>query len=116
MAQILGSRSEDHWNNKSDLLVALGTTTAKFAVAGVVAAMIAGSFFVGAGVGAVVLVTILGAVGIGILLDIADNHWHITDSLKKGWNEHVEPNIEEAEDSFVDIFMDFADTVSRGGI
>ena len=110
--------SEDHWNNKSDLLVGLGTTTAKFAVAGVVAAVaggIAATVFL-AGAGVVILTVVVGGVVIGALLDWADNSLGITDSLKKGWNEHVEPNIEEAEDSFVDMFMDFADTISRGGI
>lgn len=99
--------SEDHWNNKSDLLVGLGTTTAKFAVAGVAAATIVGGVVAAAassgvliGAGVVVGTVILGALGIGILLDIADEHWGITDSLKKGWNEHVEKPIEQAIDKY----------------
>ena len=92
------------------MLVGLGTTTAKFAVAGVVAALIAGSFVAGGalavatgitlGAGAVVLVTILGAVGIGIALDWADEHWGISDSVKKAWDENIEKPIEQAIDKY----------------
>ena len=117
--------SEKPWqDNFSDLFIGLGTTTVKFAAAGVVATVIggliagsaiaAGTIFATAG--AVTLVAIVGTIGIGILLDMADEHWGITQSLKDGWNKHVEPKLEEAEKSLIDVFTDFADGVSRGGI
>ncbi len=90
--------SEDHWNNKFDLLVGLGTTTAKFAVAGVVAA-VAGTFLFSTA-GAVILTAVIGGVIIGALLDWADNSLGITDSLKKGWNEHIEKPVEQAIDKY----------------
>ncbi len=106
--------SEDHWNNKSDLFISLGTTTVKFAVAGVVAAVAGGIIFSTAG--AIILTAIIGGVIIGVVLDWADNNWGITDSFKKGWNENIEPKLEKAEEGLIDIFEDFTDTVSRGGI
>jgi len=36
----------------------------------------------------------------GIILWIVDNAWGITDSLKKGWNEHIEKPIEQAIDKY----------------
>ena len=68
------------------------------------------------GAGGIILVAVLGTVGIGILLDLADEHWGITQSLKDGWNKHVEPTLEEWADDIGDAFTHFADGVSRGGI
>ena len=86
----------------------------KFAVAGVVAAVAGGIIFSTAG--AIILTAIIGGVFIGVVLDWADNNWGITDSFKKGWNENIEPKLEKAEEGLIDIFEDFTDTVSRGGI
>ena len=50
--------------------------------------------------GAVILTAVIGSVIIGALLDWADNSLGITDSLKKGWNEHIEKPVEQAIDKY----------------
>ena len=51
---------------------------------------------------------------VNILSYLVDEHWDITRSLRG--DKHVELKLEEAEESLIDVFTDFADGVSRGGI